>query len=49
MKIDYQKKQKHGYIICILSDKGFKGTVVNRTLSSLHGVLLEITPTVIFN
>ena len=25
-----------------LSDKGFKGTVVNRALPSLHGGLLEI-------
>ena len=29
-----------------LTDKGFKGTVVNRTLPSLHGGLLEITYTV---
>ena len=28
------------------SDKAFMGTVVNRTLSSLHGVSLEITLTV---
>ena len=30
----------------IMSDKAFKGTVVNRTLSSLHEGSLEITLTV---
>ena len=30
-----EKKQKHGYLIYTWSDKVFKGTVVNRTLSSL--------------
>ena len=40
------KKQKKLYLIHSLSDKAFKGTVVNRALPSLHGGLLEITLTV---
>ena len=36
MKINSLKKQKHRYLIHTLSDKAFKGTVVNRTLRSLH-------------
>ena len=39
------KKQKHGYLFHTWSDKAFKGTVVNRTLPSLHGGSLEITLT----
>ena len=39
-------KQKHGVLIYIQSDKTFKDTVVNRTLTSLHGGSHEITLTV---
>ena len=46
MKMISLKKQKHGYLVHTWSDKAFMGTVVNRTLSSLHGVSLEITLTV---
>ena len=31
------KETKHGYLIHIYSDHAFKGTVLNRALSSLHG------------
>ena len=34
------------YLVYSLSDKAFKGTVVNRALLSLPGGLLEIKPTV---
>ena len=34
-------------IKCILDQRAFKGTVVNRKLLSLHGGSLEITLTVI--
>ena len=36
-------KQKHGYLIHILSDKAFKGTVVNLAMTSLHVGSHEIT------
>ena len=38
----FKKKQKHWYLIHTWSDKAFKGTVLNRTLPSLHGGSLEI-------
>ena len=37
------KKQKHEYFIYTWSEKAFKGTVVNRALSSLHVESLETT------
>ena len=37
------------YLIHTRSDKAFKGTVVNQTLTSLPGGSLEITLTVPFN
>ena len=37
------KNKKHWYLINTWSDKDFKGTVVNRALSSLHWGSLEIT------
>ena len=43
MKINSSKKQNHWYLIHTWSDRAFKGTVVNRTLPSLHGGLLNIT------
>ena len=46
MQINSLKKQKHGHLLNTWSDKAFKGTVVNRTLPSLQGGLLEITLTV---
>ena len=47
MKIHYSlKKQKHGYLIHRGPDKAFKGTVVNRAYTSLHGGSHEITFTV---
>ena len=46
MNINTLKKQKHEYLIHTWSDKGFKGTVVNRALSSLHAGSLEIIRTV---
>ena len=39
------KEQKDWYLIHTWSDKAFKGTVVNQTLSSLPGGSLEITLT----
>ena len=36
-----EKRKK--YLTHYLSDKGFNGTIVNRTLPSLHGGSLEIT------
>ena len=36
MKMNSRKKQKHWYQINTWSEKAFKGTVVNRALSSLH-------------
>ena len=47
MKINSLKKLKHGDLIHTWSDKAFKGTVVNRALTSLHGESLEITFTVL--
>ena len=41
-----ENKQKHRYLVHTWSDKALKYTVVNRTLPSLHGGLLEITLTV---
>ena len=46
IKINSLKKQKHWYLIHTWSDKTFKGTVVNRTLPSLHAGSLEIKRTV---
>ena len=40
------KKQKHGYLIQNLTDKAFKGTVVNRALTFMHKGLFESTPSV---
>ena len=40
------KETKHGYLLCTVSDKAFKGTIVNRALSYLYGGSLEITLTV---
>ena len=37
---------KHGYLIHTWRDKAFKGTVVNRTLPSLHRGSLEVAFTV---
>ena len=45
MKINSLKEQKDWYLIHTWSDKAFKGTIVNQTLSSLHGGSLEITLT----
>ena len=36
MKLNRLKKQKHEYLIYFLSDKAFKGTIVNQALSSLQ-------------
>ena len=36
-KINSLKNEKQWYLIHTLSDKAFKGTVVNQTLPSLHG------------
>jgi len=47
MKIYSLKKQNHWYLIRTWSDKAFKGTVVNRALTSLHGGLLEIMLTIL--
>ena len=44
-KKNLKTKQKLAYI-SHRPDKAFKGTVVNRELSSLHGGSLEITITV---
>ena len=41
MKRNSLKKQKHGYLIHTLSDKVFKGNLVNRALPSLLGGSLE--------
>ena len=49
MKMNSLKKQKNAYLIHTWSDEAFKGTVVNRTMSSLHGGSLEITLTVPIN
>ena len=46
MKINSLTKQKHALLIKTWSDKALKGTVVNRTLPSLHEGSLEITLTV---
>ena len=43
MKINSLKKLKHWYLIHTWSDKAFKGTVVNRTIPSLHKGSFEIT------
>ena len=45
-KINSLEKQKKIYLFCTEQTKLLKGTVVNRTLSSLHGGSLEITLTV---
>ena len=37
---------KHRYLIRTWSEKGFKGTVVNWAMSSLHGGSLEISLTI---
>ena len=39
------KSEKRSYLPQCLTDKGFKGTVVNRSLIPLHGRSLEITLT----
>ena len=44
IEISSLKKQKHEFLI-----HAFKGTVVNRTLPSLHGGSFEITLTVPLN
>ena len=46
MKINSLKKQKYLCIIHTLSEKAFKGTVVNQTLPSLHEGSLAILLTV---
>ena len=38
-----KKEKRKKYLTHYLSDKGFNGTVVNRTLPSFHGGSLEIT------
>ena len=45
----FKKKQKYGYLIYTLSEKYFKGTVVNLALASLYRGSLEITLTVSLN
>ena len=37
-KINSLNKQKHAYLIHNCLHEAFKGTVVNRALSSLHGI-----------
>ena len=49
IEISSLKKQKHEFLIHALLDNPFKGTVVNRTLPSLHGGSFEITLTVPLN
>ena len=46
MKINSLKKQKHEYLIHMLSNKAFNSTVVNRALSAWHEEPLEISLTV---
>ena len=46
LKIISFQKDKQWYIIHTWTDKGFKGTVVNQTLSSFHEGPLEIRLTV---
>ena len=48
MVINSLKKQKHAFLVHTGLDKAFKGTVMNRALSSLHGDSLEIMLTVPF-
>ena len=43
MNVNSLMKQKHRYLTHTLSDKGFKGTLVNRALHPLHGGPFEIT------
>ena len=43
MNVNSLMKQKHRYLTHTLSDKDFKGTLVNRALHPLHSGPFEIT------
>ena len=48
MEINSFEKQNHGVTIYTLLDNAFKDTVVNRTLSSVHGGSIEIMLLTVF-